>query len=264
MTETNNDKAKRFGFNLKRGGAHTSRTMMLEELEGLLSYVGHPKAKKSDYLKAIDDENCLRKRTGSSRKLTFRDLVQHYSLDPSTTIFRALLYFWQRDDIGHPLLAFLCTYSRDPLLRSTASFILKFHEGEIVSREALEEYIDTIHPGRFSPGTLKSTAQNINSTWTKSGHLSGRNRKVRSKAKPTPGSVAYALLLGYLTGSRGEALFRTEFSKLLDCPFERAVDLAEEASRRGWIVLKRLGGVIEVLFPNLINSQEMESFREQS
>ena len=244
--------------------AVASRTMMLEELEGLLAYVGRPEAEKTEYLKAIDDENCLGKKTGSARKLTFRDLIQHYSLDPSITIFRAFLYFWQRDSNGHPLLALLCTYSRDPLLRSTANFIFKFHEGEIVSREVLEEYIDVKNPGRFSNGTLKSTAQNINSTWTKAGHLSGRNRKVRSKANPTPGSVAYALFLGYLNGARGEALFRTEFAQLLDCTFERVVELAEEASRRGWIVCKRMGNVIEVLFPNLINAQEMESLREQS
>jgi hypothetical protein len=44
----------------------------------------------------------------------------------------------------------------------------------------------------------------------------------------------------------------------------RAVALAEEASRRGWIVFKRVGEVIEVLFPRLITPQEMEWIREQS
>ncbi len=263
MTEKNKQ-LTRFGFSFKRGGAHTSRTMMLEELKSLLSYVNRVDAVKHDYLHAIDDENCLGKRSAKTRILTYRHLVDIYSLEPSNVLFRALLYFWDRDTSGQPLLALLCTYARDPVFRSTASFILKFPEGATVSREALEEYIDDIEPGRFSKATLKSTAQNINSTWTKSGHLQGRIKKIRTPAIPTVGSVSYALLLGYLSGVRGQSLFRTEYIELLDCCFDKAIEFAEEASRKGWIVFKRVGNVIEVLFPNLINKQEMEWLREQS
>jgi hypothetical protein len=42
------------------------------------------------------------------------------------------------------------------------------------------------------------------------------------------------------------------------------MQLAAEASRRGWIVFKRVGEVIEVLFPTLIQAQEMEWIREQN
>ena len=45
---------------------------------------------------------------------------------------------------------------------------------------------------------------------------------------------------------------------------EESIELSVEASRKGWIVLKRLGSVIEVLFPNLLSNQEMEWVREQS
>jgi hypothetical protein len=162
------------------------------------------------------------------------------------------------------LLALICTYGRDSVFRATASFILKFTEGSTITRQSLEEFIDGLEPGRFSKATLKSTAQNINSTWTQSGHLCGRARKVRSRANPTAGSVSYALLLGYLTGARGQALFHSEYIKLLDCSFDKAIELAEEASRRGWIVFKRVGDVIEVLFPNQINQEEMERLREQN
>ena len=63
---------------------------------------------------------------------------------------------------------------------------------------------------------------------------------MRSRAMATPGSVSYALFLGYLIGVRGEALFRTEyFAHLLDCSLDQAIELAEEASRRGWIVFKQ-------------------------
>lgn len=259
-----NKQLSRFGFSFERGGAHTSRTMMLEDLGGLLAYVDRPDADKSDYLRAIDDENCLGKRSRKTRVLSYRHLVDLYSLDRTNVLFRALLYFWNRDIDGQPLLALLCTYARDSVFRSTAPFIPKFPEGATITRESLEAFIDSQDPGRFSKATLKSTAQNINSTWTKSGHLYGRVRKVRSLANPTAGSVSYALLLGYLTGVRGQSLFQTEYTKLLDATLDKAIELAEEASRKGWIVFKRVENVMEVLFPNLINQEEMEWLREQS
>jgi hypothetical protein len=236
---------------------------MLEDLGILLSCVTQPSATKTDYLTAIQEDNCLGKPSGRSRVLTARHLVTLYSLDPEVTLFRALVYFWRRDAAGQPLLALLCAYARDPLLRKSAPFIFQFPEGVAVTREALEEYLETTFPGRFSNATLKSTAQNLNGTWTSSGHLSGKARKVRAHTAATPGSVAYALLLGYLTGIRGEALFESEYAHLLDCPKERAVELAEEASRRGWIVFKHIGNVMEVLFPNNITEQEMEWIRDQ-
>jgi hypothetical protein len=242
----------KFGFNLKRGGAHSARTMMLDELRLLLSYVNNQGAEKNDYVRVIVEENCLGKRSVRSRKLTAEYLIDLYSLDNSVTLFRILLYFWNRDTEGQNLLALLCAYSRDAILRSSAPFIQNFVEEASVSRQAMEEYIDGKDPHRFSKATLKSTAQNLNATWTQSGHLKGRVKKTRTIAKATPGSVAYALFLGYLCGNRGEALLTTEYAKLLDCSEDRAIELAEEASRRGWIVFKRVGNVIEVLFNNLL------------
>lgn len=259
-----NNKLKRLGFSFERGGAHTARTMMLAELRALLSFVDAADAAKAEYLYAIQTANCLGKRSGKTRTLTYRHLVDLYALDPSLMLFRALRFFWQRDVDGQPLLAALCAYSRDPIFRATAPYILEFQEGAIVSREALEEFIDNQEPGRFSKATLKSTAQNINSSWTQAGHLTGRVRKVRARAVATPGATSLALLLGYVSGMRGESLFKSDYTRILDCSFERTLELAEDASRRGWISLKRVGQVVEVLFPNLISAQEMEWLREQN
>jgi len=253
----------RFGFRIERGGTHSSRTMMLDELTILLDYVNRADATKADYLNAIDEDNCLGKRSGKTRRLTYRHLAELYSLDTDHVLFRALLYFWQRDEAGRPMLAVLATYARDSIFRASAPMILKTPEGSVITRESVEELIDSLEPGRFSKATLKSTAQNINSSWTKSGHLTGRNKKIRNRPAPTAGSAAYALLLGYLSGARGQGLFSTEYAKLLDCSREQTIELAEQASRRGWITYKRVGDVIEVLFPNLINQQEQEWLREQ-
>ncbi len=250
------------GFSFERGGAHSSRTIMLDELNSLFAYVTQGDAQKNEYLKAIVEDNCLAKRSGKNRALTFRHLVDLYALDFRVVLFRALRFFWQRDPDGRAMNALLCAYARDSVLRSASKFIIDTPKGATVAREAVEKIIDDSESGRFSEVTLKSTAQHINSSFTKSGHLMGKVKKVRSCALATAGSTAYALFLSYLCGVRGRELFDTEFAKLLDCPFDRMLELTEEASRKGWIVCKRIGTVIEVLFPHLITKEELERLHE--
>ncbi|MBS1911243.1 MAG: hypothetical protein JST22_04595 [Bacteroidetes bacterium] len=258
------ERLARFGFRFGRGSTHTSRTLMLQELSTLLSYVDRSDAAGADYRHAIEEENCLGKRSGKTRRLTYRHLRDLYTLSPSFVVFRALLFFWKRDVAGRPLLALLCACTRDSILRISVSFILGTREGAVVQRNTLEEFIENNEPGRFSPATLAAAVRNLMATWTNTGHLSGRNPKLRSQAAPTPGATAYALLLGYLSGIRGEALFRSGYINLLDCSFQQAVDLAEDAARRGWIVFKRLGDVVEVVFPGLLTTRELEGIREQN
>ncbi len=262
-TTANTENIGNFGFKTKSGSTHLARTIMLEDLEALLAYVIDLEANKTTYIRAIEEVNCLGKRSGRTRTLTAKHMVVLYGLDPAITIFRALLSFWARDPEAHPLLALLCAYARDPLLRVSAPFILGLTEGTNVVREKLEAFIELKDPGRFSKATLKSLAQNINATWTKSGHLKGRVKKVRTRVNPTPGAVSYALFLGYLKGLRGQFLFQSEYARLLDCSMDYAMELAEQASRRGWIVFKRIGDVTEVQFRHLLTAKEMEWLREQ-
>jgi len=253
-----------FGFKTKSGSTHLARTIMLEDLEVLLAHVDDPKAEKAAYIRAIEKENCLGKRSGITRALTTKHLTTLYGLDPTIPLFKVLLFFWRRDCEGHPLLALLCAHARDRLLQISAPFILKLNEGTPIFREELETYIENVAPDRFSDATLTSLAQNINASWTKSGHLKGRVKKIRVRARPTPGAVAYALFLGYLGGHRGPSLFQSEYARLLDCTVEHAMELAEQASQKGWIVFKRIGDVMEVQFPHLLNQTDMERIREQS
>lgn len=255
---------KRFGFAFPKGSPHVSRTMMSEELGMLLNYVSDPGAQRADYVRAIVTDNCLGKRTEQNRLISKRYLVELYALDPSLILFRALRFFWKRDENGRPLLSILCAYARDTMLRASAQYILTLPQGSAVSRAGMEAFLDDLAPGRYSPGKLASNARNLNSTWTQSGHLKGRTNKTRSRPRPTAGSVSYALLMAYLSGSRGHSLFTSEYAGLLDCSFDTAARLAEDASRGGWIVFKRVEDVIEVLFPSLITEQEMGWIREQN
>lgn len=255
---------ERYGFGHDRGSAHMARTMMLGELRQLFDAVPTVPGMNEDYIRAIEEENCLGKRSHKTRILTRRHLVSFYALDPEVALFRAMRYFWQRDAEGQPLLAGLCAYARDPLMRATAPLILDMQEGSSFLRESIVTLLEKQYPSRFSTATMISTSQNLASTWTQTGHLVGHLRKSRARARATAGATAYALLLGFLTGERGESLFRTDYVRLLDCSFDTALELAEAASRKGWIVLKRIGNVIEVLFPSLLTQQEIGWIHEQS
>lgn len=262
MLDSADEGRAEMGFSSARGGAHLARTMMLRELQALLEHVDDPEADRGVYANAIEAENCLGKRSARTRKLALRHLVSLYCLDPTVPLFRSLRYLWLRDVDGQPLLALLIAYVRDPLLRCSAPFILSLPRDSAFRRDDLEAFLDGRDPGRFSPATLKSLAQNLASTWTQSGHLRGVVKKYRARAVPTPGSTAFALLLGYLSGERGDGLFATEYTKLLDCSPDDSMTLAADASRRGWIVFKRVGTVVEVLFPKLLHTANKELTRE--
>jgi len=249
---------RNFGFSGEKGGAHASRTIMLDELQRLFSAIQHSDAEREQYRSVIIEENALGKRSSKTRSLTYRHLVDLYGLDPNILIFRGLRYFWDRDPEGQALLAFLCAFARDGLLRSSAPFITSTPEGVTVSREAMEAHIEALFPDRFSPATLKSTAQNLNSSWTKAGHLSGRAVKIRSRAHPTPGNAAYAVFLGHLAGLRGLSIFSSPYAKLLDCSAERSLELAQQAGQKGWLGINHIGDVVEVSFPNLLPRTDRE------
>lgn len=264
MTESQRNGLMSLGFTFDLGGAHIARTMMFDELVAVLRYVEPTSTGASAYAAAIEEDNCLGKPSGKARQLTRRHLVSLYALDPEIPLFQSLLFFWPRDETARPLLALLCAYARDAVLRASAPFILEIPIGKTITREDTEAFFGSKYPERFSPATLKSVAQNVNGTWTTSGHLQGKVKKVRSRPQVTAGAMGYALYLAYLTGERGMNLFSSEYVKLLDCGRDRAMELAEEASRRGWIVFKSVGDVIEVQFPKLPTSEGKGGIREQA
>lgn len=254
---------KYFGFLFGRSGPHTARTLMLDELSQLLEHVSPLDSPADAYRLAIIDDNCLAKKSGKTRELTYGHLRQLYGLNPTIPIFRVLLYFWKREREGHALLAALCALSRDAIFRRSQEWVSQIPAGEPVSRESVEAQLSAAFPDRYSPASLKSIAQNLNSSWTKTGHLRGRREKFRQRASPTPASTAYALYLGYLTGLRGEALFYSAFCQVLEEPPKELMDKGEAAARRGWIVMKRLGNIVEVAFPNLVTDEERRLLHEQ-
>lgn len=246
-----------FGFRDGERGTHTSRTIMLAELRLLLEG-NSTAATKSDYRTSIIDNNILGKPTQSTRQETAQRLSQLYGLDTSVTVFRLLRFFWTLEYQAQPLLALLCAVARDPLLRMTVEPILQAAPGQVTGKYEIERVIVQAAPNRFSPSTLSAVARNASSSWTQSGHLTGRQRKIRTQPVVTVASVAYAVALGYLEGDRGLLLFETLWMKLLGIPNSKAISLVIEASRRGWLDYRGIGSIVEVRFLELLTTEEQK------
>ncbi|MGJ7462103.1 hypothetical protein ACR80S_13465 [Halomonas sp. MA07-2] len=251
---------KRLGFMIQQGSTHTARTLMLSELNTLFDHVPDA-ASKDEYLAAIRDANCLAKRSGRSRKLTASHLADLYGLDPANPIYAGMRYFWSRDEAARPQLALLAASARDSLLQDLAPAILAKPLGTSITRESVEEAIEQRWPGRFSSVTRESIAQRVNSSLVQVGYLLGPIKRVRVHLEPATGTVAYALYLAWLQGGRGELLLQSPWCKLLDASHDRLLELAAQASAKGWMVMRRVDNVIDIDFPALtqVVSQALKS-----
>jgi len=231
---------------------------MLTELTALLDHQGLDESREG-YVEAIVDANLLGKRTAATRRLTAQRLSELYALSPKITLFRALRQLWSVDVASRPLLAALCANARDPLLRASAEYILAAKRDQQVEKPSLVEFLATQFEHRFNASILDKIARNILSSWTQSGHLSGRQKKIRIQAEATPASVCYALLLAHLSGLNGHALFSSLWLRICDATVDRLMALAHEASRRGLMTFRSAGDVIECRFPSLLTRDEEEA-----
>lgn len=243
------------GFRWGQKGTHTSRTIMLDELRAVLSSC-RPDAKRDDYLAAIHDDNCLGKRTAATRKLSSQRLSELYALEPAVPLFRIMRRCWYADRDGQAILALLLALARDPLLRASAPPILRMLPGEELARQQMTEALNRAVGDRLSGSTLDKVVRNAASSWTQSGHLKGRGRKIRQPVTPTSVTTAYALLLGYLAGTRGAALFESLWGQVLDAPAGELMQLAMDARRLGLLDMSQSGGVVDVGFSRLLAPDE--------
>ena len=243
------------GFITEPVGTHSSRTIMLSELTSLLAQTASDDSYES-LRNAATIHNAVRKSSAAGRAKTFRHLREFYALSIDTPVYAALRRLWDIRNEEKPLLAMLCASARDPVLRASGEFVLSLPYGSGVAKADLEVYLSELFPGRYSETVLPRTLRNLLSSWTQSGHLEGHLIKKRKKATAGPASTSYALCLGYLCDLRGEALFDTPWTRILDCSISDIHTYAAEASARGLITYKRAGGIVDVDVTSLMPATE--------
>lgn len=234
-----------------------ARSMMFKEMS-ILAKSLPPETVGAGYRKAIIDDNILGKPTYSSREKSFRHLAELYSLDPQLALFRLLRKLAGEDPASLPLIALTCVFCRDAQLRRSFGLIDRLKPGELLKRESMEAHLESGFPGRFNPTMKKSLAQNVNTTWTAAGHLSGRARKIRALPTARLASSVYAITAGYLLGLRGDILLQSVFSRLVSPQSSILVTHLGQASARGWLRFRHGGGVTEIDCAPLLTPQEKE------
>jgi hypothetical protein len=237
-----------FGFKFSSGGAHISRTMMMQELGTVLANVPQG-SDAAAYREAILQQNVLGKSTESTREKSLRHLRELYALDEATPIFGLLRKLHAMDPASLPLLAVQVAWSRDPLLRGTTPPVINASEGERVETASLAQALEAAFPNQYSELNRNKVARNAASSWTQSGHLAGRAKKTRREIRPTTVAVTMAFFLGDIAGYHGAALFSNPWCRLLDLNPDRARTMGLETHRAGLLNLHSIGEVVELSFP---------------
>jgi hypothetical protein len=233
------------GFRFGDKGTHTSRTIMLAELTDLLAELPADSS-RDDYAAAIIEDNILGKQTAATRRLTKQRLKELYGLDRQIPVFRVLRRLWNLDPDGRPLIALMCALARDPLLRATAPAVIALPAGSELVRGMYRESIRQVVGDRLNESILDKVARNSGSSWTQSGHLEGRVRKIRRRVSPTPAVVAMAVWLGSLEGLAGIGLLESRWVQILDLEGEQSAEPVLQAKQRGLINARIGGGVVEI------------------
>ncbi len=235
---------------------HTSRTLMFSELAKVMDHA----LQDDRYLESIQ-ENVINKRTKSNQEKTFRYLTQLYGFDTEAPAFKCFKYFWQQvENQDKPLLAVLYAINRDYLLTESIPLIISTPIGEKVSIEKLIESLDHQHPNRFSVNTSRSIAQNIASSWKQAGYITGKVKNIRTQVLPSYQIIAFALVLAYLNGERGEYLMKSKWVSALGINETLIRDLAYEAAKRDLLHYQFAGAVTTVSFQNLFNKIGIHGF----
>ncbi len=243
------------GLSNAKIGGHSARSMMFLEMRALVNEM--PLAvNKDDFAKVIVEENVLEKPTLSSRKKSLRHLTELYGLDSSKALFRVLWTLGHADGEALPQLCLVGAYARDPQFRHSFELIRTLRLGEVLERSTMEQHLEHGFPQRFSPAMKKSMAQNVNTSWTMGGHLTGKAKKIRRFPEPHPLSAAYALFVGYLTGLRGEPLLDSPFAHLVAANRSALQTALNLAAARGLLSLKQAAGIVEIDFAPLLTPEE--------
>ena len=232
------------GLRISGGGGHQSKTLMLRELSALLSEAGSRGLAAA--IIAVSSENLFGKTSGAASESALANLAKLYGIKAPPAIARALIRLWAVDATARPMLALLCALARDPLLRDAADVVMRTSLGGSLRWPQIAEEIERRHPGRFSPAMLKSLSQNCASSWTQSGHVSGKVAKTRTHAKASPEAAAFAALIAQYAGFGGPALLSSPWMVVLDAPPEERLGLLRRAQGRGLVRVRHAGAVFEL------------------
>jgi hypothetical protein len=231
---------------------HSSRTMMFAELEKVMDYSGD----NGNFLEALS-QNVTGKKSSSGIEKTATYLKSLYKFDLHYPPFVVLKYFWKTAEPNEkPLIAFVYAITQDDLLSESIEVLKRVKTGEKVSIELFESMIEKYHPNQYSENTRKSMAQNIASSWKQAGFITGKVRNIRTQPFASYKVVAFAMLLSFLDGERGDFIMHSKSVESLCLNESKLREMAVEASKRDYLQYQYAGNVTSISFEKLIKKIE--------
>lgn len=208
---------------------------------------------RDNYFEAMKN-NVFGKKSEDGIKKTSNFLAQLYGFEISNMKFRAFKYYWTDGDIHEKaLITFLYAINNDYLLRESINVLSSTSIGSAVPVEKFMDNIEQFHPTKYSAITLRSIAKNIASSWKQAGFIIGKVSNIRTNPHVTYKVVAFAILLSYLSGERGDFLIKSPTVKALCLSESKLREFVIEASKRDFLQYQFAGSVTTISFENVMN-----------
>jgi ABC-type transport system substrate-binding protein len=221
---------------------------MFSELEKVMNHG----MDDDEYINALY-QNVINKATQSGVTKTSRYLKSLYDFDLSLERFKAFKHFWSvTEENDRPLLAILYAVGNDHLLNESIPVISNTEIGKKVTVESFEKNIEDLYPQKYSANTRRSMAQNIASSWKQAGFITGKVKNIRTQPEINYLVIAFAFLLAYLNGIRGDFILKSNWVKALCLDESRIRSLAIEAGKRDLLQYQFAGNVTSLTFNNLL------------
>lgn len=229
---------------------HTSRTIMFSELSQVMNH-----GIEGGDFNEILNSNVSNKLSNRNLLKTNQYLRQLFGFDKENVLFRCFKHYWTLvDNEKKSMITLLFALSNDFLLRESIDIVVNTKVGERVAIEKFDDNIEKYHPGRYSDNTRRSAAQNVASSWKQAGYVQGKVKNIRVQPKHDYYTVAFALLLSYLHGQRGEYILLSKWIKALAISTEELRDLMKEAAKRDLLQYQYGGNVTVISFEYQLNT----------
>lgn len=203
----------------------------------------------------ILNSNVTSKLSNTNLIKTNQYLRQLYGFDMEDLLFRCFKHYWTLvDNEKKSILALLFALSNDFLLKESIDIVVNSKVGERVAIEKFDDNIEKYHQGKYSLNTRRSAAQNVASSWKQAGYIQGKIKNIRVQPIHDYYTVAFALLLSYLHGDRGEYILLSKWIKALAISTEELRDLIKEAAKRDLLQYQYGGNVTVISFENQLNT----------
>ena len=221
---------------------------MFSELEKVMSF----SMESGQYLDAMAD-NVFGKKSSDGVKQTKGFLKRLYGFDSQYPPFAAFMYFWKMSEPNEkPLIAFLYAVNQDNLLAESVQVLQNVKLGTKVAVEHFEEIVEKYHPNQYAANTLRSTAQNLASSWKQAGFIEGKVKNIRIQPEITYRTACFAFLLAYLNGDRGDFIWNNIGVNALCLHESKLRALAIECAKNDLMQYQYAGSVTAINFTNLL------------